>query len=150
MKSELNISSSILALFQAERALLKRITSILFAIAGCSWFLLYLPESVINHEAHEVFKLQQYQIYVVLLTIWGLDYKRQLNRISAIALQASVLQKKFESIEASDIHHELQLFEVLMPIKKTKGKHIALIITWIFLGLSIILIIRQFMLLFAL
>ena len=77
MNTDILISQSILALYDSERKLLKRITNILFAIAGCSWFLLYLPESIINHDVHEAFKLQQYQIYVSLLTIWGLDYKRQ-------------------------------------------------------------------------
>ena len=93
MKYQILESPSIEALYHKERYVLKRITSVLFAIAGCSWFLLYVPESIIHQKTHELFKLQQYQIYVLLLTLWGLDYKRQLDRITVLSQKSMILHK---------------------------------------------------------
>lgn len=50
MKYQILESPSIEALYHKERYVLKRITSVLFAIAGCSWFLLYVPESIIHQK----------------------------------------------------------------------------------------------------
>ena len=148
MKYQILESPSIEALYHKERYLLKRITSVLFAIAGCSWFLLYVPESIIHQKTHELFKLQQYQIYVLLLTLWGLDYKRQLDRLTVLSQKASLLQKAVIDIQSSDIPEEIQKFEVLWFKKNTHGKHISWVITWIFLLFACVLITRQYILIF--
>ena len=148
MKYQILESPSIEALYHKERYVLKRITSVLFAIAGCSWFLLYVPESIIHQKTHELFKLQQYQIYVLLLTLWGLDYKRQLDRITVLSQKAMILHKNIIDIQSSDIPEEIQKFEVLWFKKNTHGKHISWLITWTFLISACILIMKQYILIF--
>ena len=64
-------------------------------------------------------------------------------------MKADDLQKQCTNIEAQDVQDNLQFFEVLTLKRKSKGKHLALFITWIFLFLTTYLIINQFMLIFS-
>ncbi len=143
MKSTPLYSESIRDLYEAKRNRLKRITSMLFACAGCLWFFLYLPESVLPFQGHEEFKLKQYQIYVVLMTLWGLDFRREFKRIDFIARKSHELKKDIASIDSNDIKDSLHLFEVYSFLPGAKGYHIAVIINWIFCMLGIALLISQ-------
>ena len=143
MKSTPLISESIRVLYESKRNRLKRITSLLFACAGCLWFFLYLPESVLPFQGHEEFKLKQYQIYVVLMTLWGLDFRREFKRIDFIARKSHELKKDIASIDSNDIKDSLHLFEVYSFLPGAKGYHIAVIINWIFCMLGIALLISQ-------
>lgn len=143
MKSTPLYSESIRVLYEAKRNRLKRITSLLFACAGCLWFFLYLPESILPFQGHEAFKLKQYQIYVVLMTLWGLDFRREYKRIEFIARKSHELKKDIVSIDHTDIKDSLHLFEVYSFLPGAKGYHIAVIINWIFCILGIGLLISQ-------
>ena len=143
MKSTPLYSESVRVLYEAKRNRLKRITSLLFACAGCLWFFLYLPESILPFQGHEAFKLKQYQIYVVLMTLWGLDFRREYKRIEFIARKSHELKKDITSIDSNDIEDSLHLFEVYSFLPGAKGYHIAVIINWIFCLLGIGLLISQ-------
>jgi hypothetical protein len=143
MKSTPLYSESIRVLYESKRNRLKRITSLLFASAGCLWFFLYLPESIMPFQGHEAFKLKQYQIYVVLMTLWGLDFRREFKRIDFIARKSHELKKDIMQIDSNDIKDSLHLFEVYTFLPGAKGYHIAVIINWIFCMLGIGLLISQ-------
>jgi hypothetical protein len=131
MKSTPLFSDSIRSLYEPQRNRLKRITSMLFACAGCLWFFLYLPESIMPFQGHEMFKLKQYQIYVVLMTLWGLDFRREHKRLDFIIRKSKELNKDISHITKEDISDALHLFEIYSLIPGSKGYHIALIINWI-------------------
>ena len=131
MKSTPLFSDSIRSLYEPQRNRLKRLTSLLFACAGCLWFILYLPESLMPFQGHEIFKLKQYQIYVVLLTCWGLDFRREFKRLDCIVRKAKELKKDISEITSNDISDSLHLFEIFTFIPEAKGYHIALFINWI-------------------
>jgi len=147
MKSTPLYSDSIRELYESKRNRLKRITSLLFACAGCLWFFLYLPESVLPFQGHEAFKLKQYQIYVVLLTLWGLDFRREFKRIEFIARTSHELKKDIALVDSADIKDSIHLFEVYSFLPGAKGYHIAVIINWIFCMLGCGLLLSQIMLL---
>ena len=131
MKSTPLFSDSVRSLYEPQRNRLKRITSLLFACAGCLWFILYLPESIMPFQGHEMFKLKQYQVYVVLLTLWGLDFRREHKRLDFIVRKARELNKDVSLITKDDITEALHLFEVFTLIPGSKGYHIALLLNWI-------------------
>lgn len=141
MKSTPLYSESIRALYETKRKRLKRITSLLFAIAGCLWFFLYLPESIMPFQGHEAFKLKQYQIYVVLMTLWGLDFRREFKRVDMIARISHALQKDITLVDKDDIAEHIHLFEVYTILPGSKGYHIAVFINWTFclIGLGLLL-----------
>jgi len=143
MKSTPLYSDSIRGLYESKRNRLKRITSLLFACAGCLWFFLYLPESVLPFQGHEAFKLKQYQIYVVLLTLWGLDFRREFKRIEFIARTSHTLNKDITQVDSIDINDSMHLFEVYTFLPGAKGYHVAVIINWIFCLLGIGLLLSQ-------
>lgn len=131
MKTTPLFSESIRSLYEPQRNRLKRITSLLFACAGCLWFILYLPESIMPFQGHQVFKLKQYQVYVVLLTLWGLDFRREYKRLDCIVRKSKELNKDIAQITKEDIGDSLHLFEIYSLIPGSKGYHIALLINWI-------------------
>ena len=131
MKSTPLFSESIRSLYEPQRNRLKRITSLLFGCAGFLWFILYLPESIMPFQGHQVFKLKQYQVYVVLLTLWGLDFRREFKRLDCIVRKSKELNKDISQISKEDIYDSLHLFEVFTLIPSSKGYHIALLINWI-------------------
>ncbi len=94
-------------------------------------------------QGHEAFKLKQYQIYVVLMTLWGLDFRREFKRIDFIARKSHELKKDIMQIDSNDIKDSLHLFEVYTFLPGAKGYHIAVIINWIFCMLGIGLLISQ-------
>lgn len=78
-----------------------------------------------------MFKLKQYQVYVVLLTLWGLDFRRENKRLDFIVRKARELNKDVSLITKDDITEALHLFEVFTLIPGSKGYHIALLLNWI-------------------
>jgi hypothetical protein len=147
MKQTPLFSDSIRDLYEAKRKRMKRITSLLFGTAGCLWFVLYLPESILPFQGHEAFKLKQYQIYVVLMTLWGLDYMREFKRIDILARTSHSLKKDITLIDKDDIADHLNVFEVYSFLPGAKGYHIAVIINWVFALLGFGMIISQIQLL---
>ncbi|MFM7543293.1 MAG: hypothetical protein ACKO5I_01520 [Ignavibacteria bacterium] len=82
-------------------------------------------------QGHQVFKLKQYQLYVVLLTLWGLDFRREYKRLDCIVRKSKELNKDISQITKEDIGDSLHLFEIYSLIPGSKGYHITLLINWI-------------------
>lgn len=84
-----------------ERRILGVLIRLAFGLAGLCWLpLLWLTSGGTSRTA---FTLTQYQLYVVLLTLWGYDYRRQLRRIECILECAMKLQRSPESVTWADI-----------------------------------------------
>ena len=109
-----SIQPELSALFEPSRKLLRRILMTLFSIAGLSWFLLLLPNSTISQAKHDIFKANQYQLYLLLLTLWGYDFRRQAKRLEWLIEFSSSLNKPVRLISNDDVIDagNLSLFEV--------------------------------------
>jgi hypothetical protein len=84
-----------------ERRLLGVLIRLAFGLAGLCWLpLLWLQMEGASRTA---FTLTQYQLYVVLLTLWGYDYRRQLRRVECILECATKLQRLPENVTWEDI-----------------------------------------------
>ena len=78
-----------------------------------------------------------------MLTLWGLDFRREFKRIDVIARKSHELGKDIAHIDSNDIIDSLHLFEVYTFLPSAKGYHIAVIINWIFCILGIGLLLSQ-------
>lgn len=148
--SEPSIQPELSALFVPSRKLLRRVLMSLFSIAGLSWFLLLLPSSTINQAKHDIFKANQYQLYLFLLTLWGYDFRRQAKRLEWL-IEYSKGKKPISEITKEDVILEgkLSLFEVFTKYKGSSGQYFHIIFTWFLLVVSVAQFVRQMILLFG-
>ncbi|MBS1537740.1 MAG: hypothetical protein JST20_08340 [Bacteroidetes bacterium] len=146
------IQPELSALFEPSRKLLRRILMTLFSIAGLSWFLLLLPNSAISQAKHDTFKANQYQLYLLLLTLWGYDFRRQAKRLEWLIVFSLSIGKPVELITKEDITvtNNLSLFEVFSKHKgSSSSQYFHIIFTWFLLIASISQFVRQMILLFG-
>lgn len=112
-----------------ERRLLGIMLRLCFAVAGLLW----LPLSLMSVTPAErsAYVLVQYQLYLILLTLWGYDYRRQLKRaecILALAQNASVppSQVQWEHVVTNGA---ASLFDVLRRRHESRS-WFPLVFTW--------------------
>ncbi|MBI3258016.1 MAG: hypothetical protein HYZ54_00815 [Ignavibacteriae bacterium] len=144
------IQPELSVLFVPSRKLLRRVLMSLFSIAGLSWFLLLLPSSTINQAKHDIFKANQYQLYLLLLTLWGYDFRRQSKRLEWL-IEFSKDRKSISEITKEDVTlaGKLSLFEVFTKYKGSSAQYFHIIFTWFLLIASVGQFIRQLILLFG-
>jgi hypothetical protein len=145
------IQPEVLVLFEPSRRILRRVLMTLFSIAGLSWFLLLLPSSTINQAKHDIFKANQYQLYLFLLTLWGYDFRRQAKRLEWLVELADSINKPIATITKADIiaSGRLSLFEVFTKDTGASAQYFHIIFTWFLLVASVGQFIRQMILLFG-
>ena len=148
---KLPILPEVEALFAPQQMLLRRCSSLLFALAGFSWFLLLLPDSVADAAHHAHFRNGQYQLYTVLLTLWGYDYRRHSLRLTAILELSAVLGKSPRLLTAGDIQQagKLHVFEILSKHDGSKPKYFHIAFMWLLLTAAAALFVRQGFVLFG-
>ena len=143
-------TAEISALFEPQRILLRRVLMSLFSIAGLSWFLVFLPIVAMNPEKHAIFKANQYQLYLILLTLWGYDFRRQVKRLEWILQLTGKINKPASALSYSDIQtaNGLSLMEVFGKHPGSSAQYFHVIFTWMLFVIAVVQIIRQMMLLF--
>lgn len=140
----------ITALFAPQRAILRRVLMSLFSVAGLSWFLVFLPIVEMTAEKHALFKANQYQLYLILLTLWGYDFRRQVKRLEWIMTVSSTLRKPVMAMTQDDIHEPrgLSMMEVFTKLPGSSAQYFHIAFTWLLFGSAVAQIIRQMILLF--
>ncbi len=106
--------------FVREHTLFTRILRSYFAVAGVMWILVFiLPFH--NAEEHSVFRLHQYQLYVVLLSLWGYDYRREVFRLRLLAAMAARLRCTIPDIEWASLDSRTELPKFSVFVKRGLG-----------------------------
>lgn len=147
----LGLSPELADIFVRQQQLLHRLISTMFGIVGCSWFLLLLPESVVEAENHYIFRYGQYELYTIMLTLWGYDYRRRAVR-SAWLLEASASLGKLPSaITPDDVRtaNKLHLFEIFAKKNNSNRKYFHIVFTWGLFFASAAMFTRQLIILFS-
>ncbi|MBX7153822.1 MAG: hypothetical protein K1X91_02585 [Bacteriodetes bacterium] len=129
---------------EKQVALLRRIVKLLFAVAGCMWLVKYILQFP-SETTMQAFVIGQYQLYLVLLTLWGYDYKRETGRYKALQSMCKSLNTQAENISTQDIHqaNAERYFVVLTKRTDTKGGWFTIIFTWTLTVAAVVLITRQ-------
>ena len=120
----------------------------LFTCAGLLWILAYVFPFHQTEDMH-VFKHHQYQIYLLLLTLWGYQLKRDKNRALAIMSCAREWHKscdevEFEHLKAAKLDHH---FDVLFHRSKSTS-WFPVIFSWILALSAFVLLLMQLSILF--
>lgn len=149
-QEEKNGVLAMLNMFEPQRKVFKNILRLFFTVAGFSWFFVFFP-SLLNLPPEQVilFRVNQYQIYLILLTLWGFELKMQEKRLSFLLNLASTLGKKWYQMTEHDIQQagKMQLFNVFyMRFRGKKNIHIYFI--WLLMALTIAQFVRQTFVLF--
>lgn len=146
-----SIQPELAVLFEPQRKLLRKVLMTFFSIAGLSWFLLLLPSSTIDQAKHDIFKANQYQLYLMLLTLWGYDFRRQAKRLEWLVDFSASLGVPINKVSKEDIiaAGKLSLFEVFTKYKGSSAQYFHIIFTWFLLVVSAMQFIRQMILLFG-
>lgn len=141
----------ILNMFEPQRRVFKNMLQTFFSIAGFSWFFIFFP-SLLNvpEEKLMVFKINQYQIYLILLTLWGFELKMQEKRIAVLLNLASALGKKWYRITRQDIlaAGKMYLFDLFTKHAKD-GKFLHVGFVWLLIALTLVQFVRQAVVLFG-
>ena len=145
-------TAEISALFEPQRILLRRVLMSLFSIAGLSWFLVFLPIVAMTPEKHAIFKANQYQLYLILLTLWGYDFRRQVKRLEWILELCSSLNKSASALSVADIQsgNGLSKMEVFGKHTGSSAQYFHILFTWLLLIFAVLQIVRQMILIFLL
>lgn len=132
-------------LFIRPHKVVSRCISVLFGLAGCLWLLPLLPESLVNTEHHDAFRYGQYQLYTVLLTLWGYAYRRQSARFETLVGISGTLGKMPAALTADDIRNsgKLHLFEVMTKYRGARRLYHHILCIWLLFGGALTLIVRQ-------
>lgn len=136
---------SLKLLFERQRRILNRVTSILFGIAGFFWIFVWFAPDVPPDT-----RLYQYMVYLCLMSVWGYDYLRQVKRLSSVVEAANSLDLPPNRITPDLLRERnaLQAFVVIWPIAGVRAWYPPLFVT-IMLCAATALIMRQYLSLLA-
>lgn len=112
-------------LYVVERSRFKRMLTLCFTMAGLYWFVIYAivgfgltPDPAANALT---LRAGQTVIYLILMTLWGVDYLREERRLKIVIETANGRDVRPDAVLADDIDGKrLGAFSVLRP--KGTGK----------------------------
>lgn len=112
-------------LYVVERKRFKRMLTLCFSMAGLYWFVIYaiVGFDLTSDPAANALALRSGQtvIYLILMTLWGVDYLREERRLKIVIETANGRDTKPDAVMASDIDGKrLGAFSILRP--KGTGK----------------------------
>lgn len=141
----------ILNMFEPQRRVFKNMLRLFFTIAGFSWFFVFFPSLLeLPPERLNTFRVNQYQIYLILLTLWGFELKMQEKRLSFLVNHASALGKKWYRITRQDVIQARKIYLFDLFTKHTSdGKYLHIGFIWLLIFLTLVQFVRQGMVLFG-
>ncbi len=141
-----------LGLFEPQRRLLRHFLRIAFTIAGLFWFILWFPElAALSTAELAAFKVQQYQLYLILLTLWGVDLKRHSKRLAFLLRLSARKGKRWYELGAEELRESgrMNLFEVIWKLPENPDRRVwHLLLPQGLVLLTVVQLTRQFLLLF--
>lgn len=141
----------IVNMFEPQRRVFKNLLRLFFTVAGFSWFVIFFPSlGDLPTDKFTSFRTNQYQIYLILLTLWGFELKMQEKRIAFLLNLASALGKKWYALTYRDIANagKLYLFDLFMR-KANDGSPAAVGFVWVLIALVLLQFVRQGIILFG-
>lgn len=144
----MTIHPSVAELTASDSRKMKSVLRASFGIAGCLWivaFTLHFSSS----DVMTAFRLDQYQIYLVLLTLWGYQAKREAKRLSVLMRLSTENEVSVASVTREHLEHsrDLDAFDVF--VRRSNGSWFPVVFTWFLLGAFLLLLVKQMYLLFG-
>lgn len=139
---------SVSQVLDTDTRFLKRILRVSFAIAGCLWIAAYTLHFG-SSEVMTTFRLDQYQIYLVLLTLWGYQAKREAKRYRSLFRVATELGKEVTGVTLEEIVQSSSRGDFDVLRRRSKGSWLPVLFSWLLLVLFVLLFMKQMYLLFG-
>lgn len=144
----MTIHPSVAELTDSDSRRMKSVLRTSFAIAGCLWIVAYTLHFS-SSDVMTAFRLDQYQIYLVLLTLWGYQAKREAKRFAVLMRLSTESDIAVASVtsERIDESGDLGAFDVF--VRRSNGSWFPVVFTWFLLGAFLLLLVKQMYLLFG-
>ncbi len=113
MASLLQLHPSFSAIYTRQRRLFDTVLRFLFMTGGflwIGWFFLKSDDPI----DHLHFRLHQYQLYVLLLSLWGYQFRRDVRRLKLLIALASESHCNVEDVTYDAVcgHPDAKVFDV--------------------------------------
>ncbi len=138
-------------MFEPQRRVFKNMLRLFFTIAGFSWFFIFFPDlGDLPENRLAVFRSNQYQIYLILLTLWGFELKMQEKRLAFLLNLAASLGRKWYTLTRQDVSAagKMYLFD-LFTRKAKDGTVLQVGFVWLLIALVLVQFVRQAVVLFG-
>lgn len=148
MSLQTSVHPSVVHLVDADARRMKTLLRASFAIAGCLWIVAYTLHFS-SGDVMTAFRLDQYQIYLVLLTVWGYQAKREVKRHAVIADLSTKLGLDVGSVTREHLADAgvLGTFDILLSRNRTS--RFPVMFTWLLFLAYLLLLAKQMYLLFG-
>lgn len=121
------------------RRLWLRLLRITFGLAGMVWLLAYAVQTT----AAVDLRTNQARIYLILLSVWGLDALRQNRRLTRITEIANDFDTAPRNVRADDLGSDIRLFA--MTQLQVDGRIVVLpLVLWFGLAWGMTLVVLQY------
>ncbi|MBU3699960.1 MAG: hypothetical protein FGM33_08125 [Candidatus Kapabacteria bacterium] len=104
--------------YEPQQKLFGRLIRLCFSLAGVYWIVIYAMHWAGSIDAEELRQLRsgQTMIYFVLLTLWGLEYMREVRRLKGLIRRSHELGVPVSHVTLNDVMPMAGSFAVLYPI----------------------------------
>ena len=148
MRSQIPFHASVEAQYSSDRLLFERMLRAFFAVGGTLWILVFIVPFG-SPEDSATFRLHQYQLYVALLSLWGIQARRDLRRLRCLVIRAAELQSGVGSVEWSQLDSATdQANFTVLRRRGSASSFWALALTWGFFIAAVWIIVKQVYLIF--
>lgn len=95
----------------------------MFTAAGCFWILIYVLHFLekLDHAQLASLRGGQTPVYFILLTLWGLEYMREVRRYKLLVALAEESCCAVGDVELFDLDSSTSVFAVLGPVGSNRS-----------------------------
>ncbi len=113
----MKLDPTISSVYTAQQQRFARLIRMSFTIAGCYWIVIYVMNwlSVIDHDQLRDLRSGQTLIYFVLLSLWGVEYLREVRRLKVLIATSEELARPVSAVTLIDIASSANAFSILAP-----------------------------------
>lgn len=106
------------ARYEPQQKLFGRFIRLCFSLAGTYWIVIYVMQWTGSIDAEQLRELRsgQTMIYFVLLTLWGMEYMREVRRLKGLIRRSHELGVAVSEVTLEHIRPMAASFAVLYPI----------------------------------
>jgi len=109
------LHNSIYLPYERQKRSFKKLISSLFGLAGIYWLVIYGLgwAGIASVEDVRILRSGQSIIYFVLLTLWGVEYFREVKRLTLVIETSNSMAKQPELVTSADLPDYVLKFSVL-------------------------------------
>lgn len=114
----MKLDPTISSVYSAQQQRFARLIRLSFTIAGCYWIVIYAMNwsSAIDHDQLRDLRSGQTLIYFILLSLWGIEYLREVRRLKVLIAKSEELARPVSTITLAEVSASANNFSILAPV----------------------------------